>query len=276
MWLELQELYAQIDGHRIYQISNDIVQLKQVDCTIEIYYHKLKGLWDEINALEAPYVCVCVCNCENGKENGERYQRKRLIQLLTGLDESYSNIRGQMLLMQPLPTVVKAYNMIRHEEKQREGILPKPSNSAAFSTFSSGQRGYNQGNRNNRSKFYQGESSRSHYSSAETTERRSSFKKGVICGNCGKEGHNKEQCYKLVGYPVGHPLHGKYQPPSRSQRQSQEYRPNRTVNMVSSQDDTSTQTKQPQSTQPNTPSEAHFTARIDLLQNQLNQVLMMM
>ena len=28
--------------------------------------------------------------------------------------------------------------MIRHEEKQREGILPKPSNSAAFSTFSSG------------------------------------------------------------------------------------------------------------------------------------------
>ena len=28
LWLELQELCAQIDGHRIYQISNDLVQLK--------------------------------------------------------------------------------------------------------------------------------------------------------------------------------------------------------------------------------------------------------
>ncbi|GJT61778.1 retrovirus-related pol polyprotein from transposon TNT 1-94 [Tanacetum coccineum] len=28
-----------------------------------------------------------------------------------------------------------------------------------------------------------------------------------------KEGHFQEECYKIVGYPVGHPLHGKYQPP---------------------------------------------------------------
>ncbi|GJY82617.1 cysteine-rich receptor-like protein kinase 8 [Tanacetum coccineum] len=63
----------------------------------EVYYHKLKGLWDEFDALEALYMCICVCNYENGKENGERDQRKR------------------------------------QEEKQREGLLPKPATSAAFS-----------------------------------------------------------------------------------------------------------------------------------------------
>nr|GEX54001.1 cysteine-rich RLK (receptor-like protein kinase) 8 [Tanacetum cinerariifolium] len=79
LWLELQEHYAQIDGHRIFQLTNDIVQLKQIGCTGEVYYHKLKGLWDEVDALEALYLCTCVCDCENGRENGERDQRKRLV-----------------------------------------------------------------------------------------------------------------------------------------------------------------------------------------------------
>ncbi|GKD73217.1 cysteine-rich receptor-like protein kinase 8, partial [Tanacetum coccineum] len=115
LWNELFEHYAQLDGHRIYQLVNDIVALKQQNCSIEVYYHKLKGLWDEHDALEAPYLC------ENGKNNGDREQRKRLIQFLMGLDECYSNIRGQILLLQPLPSVAKAYGMVRQEEKQREG-----------------------------------------------------------------------------------------------------------------------------------------------------------
>ncbi|GJT55826.1 cysteine-rich receptor-like protein kinase 8 [Tanacetum coccineum] len=47
LWSELQEHYSQLDGHRIYQLANEIVELKQSNCTIE-------------------------CTCENGKENGER------------------------------------------------------------------------------------------------------------------------------------------------------------------------------------------------------------
>lgn len=98
LWNELQEHYSQLDGHRIFQITTDVKQLKQANCNIEVYYHKLKGLWDELDALEAPYACTCSCTCENGKLNGEREQRKRLIQFLMGLDESYTNLRGQILL----------------------------------------------------------------------------------------------------------------------------------------------------------------------------------
>ena len=36
-----------------------------------------------------------------------------------GLNESYSTIRGQILLMNPLPDVAKAYSSIVQEEKQR-------------------------------------------------------------------------------------------------------------------------------------------------------------
>ncbi|XP_071715135.1 uncharacterized protein [Rutidosis leptorrhynchoides] len=99
LWKELQEQYSQLDGHRIYQLTNDIIQLKQHQCSIEVYYHKLKGFWDELDAIEAPYNRTCICKYENGRVNIERNQRKRLIQFLMGLDECYSNIRGQILLM---------------------------------------------------------------------------------------------------------------------------------------------------------------------------------
>ncbi|GJW11894.1 cysteine-rich receptor-like protein kinase 8 [Tanacetum coccineum] len=80
LWLELQEHYSQLDEHRIYQLSNDIAQLKQSNCSVEVFYQKLKGYWDEIGALEAPYICTCNCICENGRLNGARESRKRLIQ----------------------------------------------------------------------------------------------------------------------------------------------------------------------------------------------------
>ncbi|GJU47010.1 retrovirus-related pol polyprotein from transposon TNT 1-94 [Tanacetum coccineum] len=77
LWNELHEHYSQLDGHRIYQLANEIVNLKQSDCTIEVYYLKLKGLWDEMDAIETPYACTCKCVCEKGKENGERQEEKQ-------------------------------------------------------------------------------------------------------------------------------------------------------------------------------------------------------
>ncbi|XP_071708394.1 uncharacterized protein [Rutidosis leptorrhynchoides] len=68
LWRELHERYSQLDGHIIYQLTNEITQLKQDSMTVEAYYQKLKGYWDEMDALEAPYTYTCTCNCENGKQ----------------------------------------------------------------------------------------------------------------------------------------------------------------------------------------------------------------
>ncbi|GJZ63297.1 cysteine-rich receptor-like protein kinase 8 [Tanacetum coccineum] len=199
LWSELNEHYSQLDGHRIYQVSNDIANMKQGNTTIELYYHKLKGLWDELDALEAPYACVCPCDCTNGRKNSERDQRKRLIQFLIGLDESYTNVRGQILLIQPLPLVSKAYSVLRQEEMQRD--IPKPTLTIPTTlNTTSNYRPLNT-NRNTQS------------TKSNPVVRRSSFRKGIYCTNCKKEGHYREECYKIVGYPPGHPLHKKYVPP---------------------------------------------------------------
>ncbi|GJT04904.1 cysteine-rich receptor-like protein kinase 8 [Tanacetum coccineum] len=139
---------------------------------------------------------------------------------LTGSD-NYSSWRRSMVIalnaknkLKLNQTALSCGCRSLQEEKQREGLLPKPTMSVAFSVNSNNQRSNNN---------YQRNYSRSNYSQG---ERRGSFTKGVICGNCNKEGHSREQCYKLVGYLVGHPLHGKF-PPRPYKSQSQEYKPNR-------------------------------------------------
>jgi hypothetical protein len=53
------------------------------------------------------------------KQLSNSEEKMRLGQFLMGLNENYSAIRGQIMLMQPLPTVKKAYSLLCEEEKRR-------------------------------------------------------------------------------------------------------------------------------------------------------------
>ncbi|GJZ82052.1 cysteine-rich receptor-like protein kinase 8 [Tanacetum coccineum] len=91
--------------------------------------------------------------------------------------------------MQPMPTVEKAYSLIRKEEKQREGYVQQTSILAGLSAHSNSTRTtYHNNNRINMN-FTQGESSNRNANQSDVTVRGSTFRKGVICGNCSKEGH---------------------------------------------------------------------------------------
>nr|GEV94353.1 ribonuclease H-like domain-containing protein [Tanacetum cinerariifolium] len=82
-----------------------------------------------------------------------------------------------------------------------------------------------------------------------------------------KEGHSTEEYYKIVGYPVGHPLHGKYKPNAQKKNMP------RTVNMT--QTVVNTGVAQEENSGSNGYAMA-TSARMDQLQNQLNQMMLMM
>nr|GEV26479.1 hypothetical protein [Tanacetum cinerariifolium] len=227
LWNELYEHYSQLDGHRIYQLANEIVDLKQSKCTIEVYYHKLKGLWDEMNAIEAPYVCT---------------------------------YKGHVLLMQPLPTAAKAYSMLRHKEKQIDTHKQPLNAPIALNNY---RTAYNVSNNSS----YINNTPNPNTPSPNNQSDRSTFRKGVICTYFKKERHSKEECCNLLGYPMGHPLHKKYLPPSQ---RTQENGKNRTINMVMSESSNSPQQESPETTPLEPlpiPDETHVYARMDQLQN---------
>ncbi|GKD58200.1 hypothetical protein Tco_1295709 [Tanacetum coccineum] len=172
--------------------------------------------------------------------------------------------------MQPLSFVAKAYSMLRQEERKR--YLPKHSSNTLV-TLNTFRNAYTPSYINNQPNIP---------TNATKNERRNSFRKGIFCSHCKKEGHPKEECYKILGYPPGHPLQNKYQPPS--QRALLANRGQRSMNIMTG--DTLPPMDTPlhsmnlpdQCSTSNTSDivESQVHARMDQLQNQLNQVLLMM
>ncbi|KAI5332290.1 hypothetical protein L3X38_022419 [Prunus dulcis] len=173
IWEDLKERFSQLNAPRIFEIQRTIASLSQEQMSVAVYYTKIKSLWDELSS----YSDVPACSCGAMKKHVEQEERNSLMQFLMGLNESYSAIRGQILLMQPLPKVRKAYSLITQEEKQRDlGSSQAITEPAAMAV------------RNN------------HRSN-------SSGRKPLHCSHCDQDHHTVDKCYKLHGYPPGHRLH---------------------------------------------------------------------
>ena len=102
------------------------------------------------------------------------------MQLLMGLNDSFSHIRGQILLMDPIPSVDKVYSLLIQEEKQRS--IGHGSNNGPFvESTALAAKAFMHGSK--------------------------TFKKGKerpTCSHCGLLGHTVEKCYKIHGYPPGY------------------------------------------------------------------------
>ena len=121
VWTDLKERFSQSNAPRIFQLQREIVSLQQSTLLVTLYYSKLKGLWDELNSYSEPITCSCGASCKIV----EKDQANKVMQFLMGLNDSYFAIRGQILLLQPLPSIGKIYAMILQEEKQRDLTIVK-------------------------------------------------------------------------------------------------------------------------------------------------------
>ena len=54
------------------------------------------------------------------KELAAHYQMEYIMSFLMGLNDSCSQVRGQILLMDPLPHINKVFSLISQEERQRK------------------------------------------------------------------------------------------------------------------------------------------------------------
>ncbi|KAL0408068.1 UNVERIFIED_CONTAM: hypothetical protein Sradi_1741200 [Sesamum radiatum] len=84
------------------------------------YLSKLWMIWDELDVLMPTPQCTCECTCGAFKAAADQAVFTRLIQFLMGLSETFDHLHDQLLVMDPVPSVNKAYSMILRVEKQRE------------------------------------------------------------------------------------------------------------------------------------------------------------
>lgn len=122
VWIELQERFFQQNGSRIYELKKALSNSHKEEDYVSVYYDKLKTLWDELSV----YDLVPTCTCGQLKVLTERYQLDCVINFLMGLNDSFSNVRDRIMLIDHLPLVKKVFSYIQQQKRQRQIVSNAP------------------------------------------------------------------------------------------------------------------------------------------------------
>lgn len=168
VWDDFKERFVKSNLTRVYQLGSEVSSLKQGTDSFTVYYSKLRDLWDELDVL----VPAPSCNCAEAKPYVEHLSHQRMF--LMGLNESYSNVRSDILLKSQVPRVNQAYAIVVQEESQRLlGVVDIHKETLTMLA----------------------------------NRRQSSGFKGkrlldIACKYCGYRNHLSKDCYRVVGYPA--------------------------------------------------------------------------
>ncbi|XP_027352013.1 uncharacterized protein LOC113862915 [Abrus precatorius] len=187
VWAELKERLSHANLFRISELQEEIYSFKQRDLSVTKYYTGMKILLDELDVLNPIPVCTCNARCTCGVLTKLKNQRNVdvVVRFLKGLNEQYSKVRSQVMLIDPLPTINKVYSLIAQQERQFHVEHSENSKILVNISESSNQelRKYNNYKGSNHQKFQQ--------------------QTGKICSHCGRMGHTVDVCYKKHGFPPG-------------------------------------------------------------------------
>ena len=177
IWNDLRERFQQSNGPRIFQLRRELVNLRQDQHSVAVYFTKLKSLWEELCNFRPN--CSCgKCTCGGVKDLNAFQQTEYAMTFLMGLNESFTHSRGQILLMDPIPPINKVFALMAQEEKQRTiGVsAADSSNALAMATKVDSRVG----------------------------NKLQKTKDRPVCSHCKMLGHTIDKCYKLHGYPPGY------------------------------------------------------------------------
>lgn len=168
LWNELKQTFEKINGSVIFNTFQKINLHSQGVESVSNYYTSLNGLWKEFDSLSH----LGECTCANAKDRKTFADQLKLMQFLMGLNESFSQIRRNLLMQEPLPTVQTAFSIISREESHKGSVSDNSSKSQP-SVFASKGPDFKKRARN----------------------------PNLICKHCNLKDHTIDRFYKLIGFP---------------------------------------------------------------------------
>jgi hypothetical protein len=178
LWDDIKQRFSISNGPRIQQLKSELANCKQNGDPIVTYFGRLKKLWDELNDYDQTPVCTCNgCKCGITAALNKKREEEKLHQFLMGLDDSqFRTVRSNVLSLDPLPNLNRAYQMVVQEE--RVGMMT-------------------------RGKEERGDPIAFAVKSGRTSswEKKPQAGSEKPCSHCNRDGHDIDSCFQLVGYP---------------------------------------------------------------------------
>ncbi|CAM8888862.1 unnamed protein product [Rhodiola kirilowii] len=187
-WRILHSRYAGSNVSRKFFVKKEISNIKQGDLDVASYFEKLNAYWKELDSMSKRSGCDEDSTCASCRVCCKEREEDRVIEFLMGLNDEHAHIRTHILALRELPSLDVVYDMALNDESQQ--TVTKPTYIEASALYSKQQDSENSTRGQMKNNNYQGKS-----------------RGRPFCSHCQMNGHTKEFCYKLVGYPQGHKLY---------------------------------------------------------------------
>ncbi|XP_072054255.1 uncharacterized protein [Arachis hypogaea] len=116
---DLKHRYCKGDRFRVAELEEEMYQMKQGELTVTTYFTKLKSIWEQLSGFKPVPDCV-MCSETYGcglAKMREYKDESYTVRLLRGLNEQYSNVRSNIMLMNSLPNVNTAFSLLTQQER---------------------------------------------------------------------------------------------------------------------------------------------------------------
>jgi len=105
IWENIKKRYSVPNVPKIHQLKAEIASCKQGNLEVVEFFTKLIGLWNELG----DYVKYLKCTCDAAEKYAKMDEEDKVHQILMGLDnDAHSNVRSQILALDPLPPLDKS------------------------------------------------------------------------------------------------------------------------------------------------------------------------
>lgn len=102
LWEDLRMRFSFQNCTRVFQVQKELFNLTQENLALTSYFTKFKRLWDEYMALVEMPSCS---TCGTVGYVPQLLYNLQIIQFLVGLNDSYTMVRGNILMLRPMPNI---------------------------------------------------------------------------------------------------------------------------------------------------------------------------
>ncbi|XP_048494725.1 uncharacterized protein LOC125494896 [Beta vulgaris subsp. vulgaris] len=113
IWRDLEDRFGQSSMTQVYSLDKNLADtFQQGSMNVSEFYTLMKTLWDELHDANPMPYCTCnKCTCGLTQKIHIREQEHKLIQFMMKLNDTFSTIRGNLLMTQPLSKLSQAYRI---------------------------------------------------------------------------------------------------------------------------------------------------------------------
>lgn len=125
VWKNLQTRFSHNDLFRISYIQEDLYKLRQGNLDVSNYFTQLKFMWDELENYRPALTCSCAIPCSCGVIASIRkyHEQDCVIRFLKGLNEKFTHSKSQIMMMNPLPDIDKAFSLVIQQEREMHSSI---------------------------------------------------------------------------------------------------------------------------------------------------------